>query len=157
MEKCDKNYCRDKQSAQRNLQKAVLECTCRTQNPTIALSEHRAKFTIHNTSKKEIYVTAIDKCIKKLEKEKKCDFMVTYKGGNEKDNYVLYVELKGSDHQSGCEQLLHTVEIFKELHKNLKRICYLVAVPPATAACVQKAIRKLPSGVRLFCENHYTI
>ena len=157
MQDCDRNYCRDKQSSQKRSQDAVLECTCRTQNTAIVLSEHRARFTIKNTSKKEVYVTAIDNCIKILENEKKCDFMVTYKDEEGKESDILYVELKGCDHRTGCEQLLHTVKRFHELHKNRRRICYLVAFPPASAACVQKAMRQLPKGVRLLCENHYTI
>ncbi|WP_462399733.1 hypothetical protein [Desulfovibrio piger] len=134
---CNKQFCRDRKSRQISLKEAVEECSCVTKNSTVKLNENRASWELSNKNETKITVTSIDSCIEVLKDKKKCDFMVSWEKGP-----ICYIELKGSDHKSGCEQLLATVEHFSSLHAGKKRICYLAANPPASSSLIQAKMKE---------------
>lgn len=137
---CDRHYCKEKSSASNSLQDSFKSCSCKTTNDVVSLRERKAKFTIYNADRKEITVCCIDPCIKMLQNDLRCDYIAQYEIDDKK--YVVYIELKGSDAAHGCDQLLSTVDIFKEIHTAHKRYCRLAVHRPPSTSYLQKRIQK---------------
>ena len=141
MTKKDVEECKQKYKAStisnQQLEDAFWECSCLTNNKIIILSENKTKFIINNPDQKDIVITTVDPCINIFKDEKKCDFCVLCEGK------MLYVELKGVDIETGCEQLISSIEKFDHLHKDYKRLCFLVSHPKAPMSIFHKYQKKI--------------
>ena len=139
--KCDHQYLRDKKSSASNLKDAIDECTCVSKNPKIVLKEHNATCKIENSAKLQVRITCLDPCITMLAPQKKCDFIAMWNDKHH-NTIVYYIELKGSDHKTACEQLLDTINHCKSIHGSYTRRCYIAAYPPVAGAIIQKYQKK---------------
>lgn len=140
---CDGQYKKGYISHENMLIQAFEDCTCKTRYKKIVLYDDAggpAKFSIENRmeSPLNIYVTRIDKCIKIIDNEQKCDFIICYKYNENDIMNVYYIELKGKDHKHGCAQLLSTIDLFKDIHQKYIRQCFLVSSVNVPTSFMQK-------------------
>lgn len=133
---CDSHYGKNTSSSLQDLERSFKACSCRTNNKTIALKEHRAKLEIKNTTQKEVVICCVDPCMTMLERSLRCDYIALYEEND--TQHVVYIELKGSDAKHGCKQLLATVERFSAIHARHKKHCRLAVHRPPPNSRLQK-------------------
>lgn len=138
---CDGKYLHNKQSHAFSLEEALHECTCVSTHSKIVLKEHKAKCEIKNSDSLQVRITCLDPCVTMLSQKKKCDFIAAWE---DKDNntIVYYIELKASNHEKACKQLLETINYCKSIHGSCSRRCHIAAYPPVANATIQKYQKK---------------
>jgi len=115
------------------------KCAYQSTNKIITAEEHKRKLTLNNPNQKTITKIQVDGCLK-ITSGKRCDFMFEI---DQPTTHVIYLELKGCDVAKAYEQLISTLYLFKEKHKNCKKECHIVAsrVPKAGTKIQQLKVK----------------
>lgn len=118
-------------------------CAQQSTQKIITASENKRKFTIKNPHRKSITKVQVDGCLK-ITSGKRCDYLFEI---NQPTTDIIYLELKGSDIEKAYQQLLATIELFKNQHKNCIKECHIVAsrVPRAGTKVQQLKVQMLKS------------
>jgi hypothetical protein len=118
-------------------------CTSERNDPHIVVEENGRKFIIQNKDKKTVKIVTVDDCLIH-DTRIRCDYLfeITLVG-----DYVIYLELKGSDVEHAYNQISATIGYCSTRHKSCKKLCYIVAsrVPragPKVQALKVKMARK---------------
>lgn len=100
------------------------KCTKKSSQKIVSLSENGRKFSLNNKTKRKLAVIKVDGCLIASNDTEKCDFLIELD-----DPYTLaiYIELKGKNIEKGYNQLINTMNILKERHVKVKKICQIVA------------------------------
>lgn len=106
------------------------DCSVRSNNPIVTVSECACSFEIKNPDKIIINKVKIDGCVIRDERER-CDYLFEI---GSPTHCVIYLELKGCHVEKAFSQLVSTLGYFKHQHSSLNRFCHIVAsrVPRAT-------------------------
>lgn len=109
--------------------KLLDKCSQITNNPIISVSENGRTFVVKNPSRQQVKTISVDGCVFTDHREK-CDYCFEV---NDPTCCVIYVELKGSDIAKAFQQICSTIQHLSEVHKGIKKFCYIVAsrVPKA--------------------------
>ena len=101
-----------------------LNCGITVRHPDIPVQENGRKFRILNAQRSKIIKVQVDGCV--IKQRTACDYLFDVK----KNNTIYYVELKGKNILKAVEQLIATMEHFKEFHENrTKEFCLLYTSP----------------------------
>jgi hypothetical protein len=131
------------------------ECTRVRQDATIVVSQKKTKFILKNTRRILVNEVTVDGCLIDDNSER-CDYLFEICNADKSVCRVYYVELKGSNIEKACSQLLSTLTYCKNRHGNTENICYIVAskVPQAGAEVQNlKTIFMRKFKIQLFVKN----
>lgn len=98
-------------------------CSEDSQHPLIVVEENGRKFTIRNQEKKSVKQVKVDGCLID-DKRRRCDYLFEI---GRFCHCVIYLELKGSDIDHAFKQLVLTMKYLSNRHRNLTKICHIVA------------------------------
>jgi hypothetical protein len=90
---------------------------------TISVKERGRSFAIDNPERESVLCIVVDGCLIEGE-EKRCDHLFEI---GDLPRCALFVELKGADVGEAAEQLISTMNSLHMRHKQLLRVCYIVA------------------------------
>jgi hypothetical protein len=104
-----------------------------------SIKENGKMFFVKNPQKKKARCVRIDDCLFKGEAEK-CDYMYEIFVNNYVD-IVFYIELKGKQFSTGIKQLKSSINLLKNVHKNvrIKKAYYIGAGIPSITSGTQRA------------------
>jgi aspartokinase len=89
----------------------------------IVLEENKSKITFLNPHQNEIVVVKVDGCVfKKEDEDIRCDYAIL-----PKEEFEIYVELKGSDIPHAVEQLEATIKKLSKDSKSIEKLCFIVS------------------------------
>ena len=98
----------------------------------IVVEENKKKFIIENPQQKMVHQVKVDGCLIPKH-DVKCDYLFELREIENKTQTikrVFYVELKGKDIKHAYEQIIATVEVCKNVHKDALRECHIVSSSP---------------------------
>lgn len=129
-------------------------CARESTNKLITAKEHNRKLTINNSAGKLVRTIQVDKCLfSDSDPCKRCDYMfeIFDTPDRKKLDEVIYLELKGRHIEEAYNQLVATIEHFKDHHKNAKKQCHIVAsrVPKASPEVQQLQIKMRKINAKL--------
>ncbi len=92
------------------------EFACKKKKKIFVVKENKREYVLENTSRKEICQIKIDNGYITNTNVRKCDygFLIC------NDNYIILVELKGTDFLHAVEQINSTLELLNNELKNMK-------------------------------------
>ena len=126
-------------------------CANQSTHKIITAAENNRKLTIKNSSQKIITKVAVDGCLV-IATGKRCDYLFEIE---QPITQVIYLELKGCDIEKAYQQLVATIELFKDSHKNCKKECHVVASRvPKTGAKVQQLKIKMLKATKAKLSVH---
>lgn len=128
------------------------KCTTNVTHSNVKVEENRRKAVFKNPQQKNYTVSKIDDCL--ITQGLRCDYLIS-----ETDDASVLIELKGTDVDHACEQLLASV-IHQNVTSLLKpRIGFLVIcsryprVDTFVLKAKQKCAREFKAGFHVVCNQ----
>lgn len=91
--------------------------------PTVVVEENGRAFRLNNRGRGQIKKVQVDGCLID-DKRPRCDYLFEI---GEECHCAIYVELKGADIEHAFNQLVATMTYLAAEHKDVLRVCHIVA------------------------------